>query len=317
MKLSFFFFFALGASPLASANEKYVGPSPFQIGDPTCVVQKEEDCKKLAQSAGRPFKKVNAAWGGAYRGCYKHPLNKGPEGVEYHWTPGGDANSNGVTLPPEKGAINYNYARVYCGENKGSKITYDFPKLKGELVHGLCVQGASPNGVRAFNDEKNLPYNYFPDFNTGTTLFGDKGWTPVNKELDADMCVGGIYAQPRQHRTPKSAKITLEAASLEGNSFTVCAFVESTDPKRNGGWDDKLEREGFTVSDKTIGWNGGRNQGTFYCKTMSDPNGPEPTQPPTQAPTLGEVGIVDYRFPDTTTGRLVHGLCVKGKVSKK
>lgn len=83
-------------------------------------------------------------------------------------------------------------------DNAYEKI-YSFPSTDTEeLVHGLCVLGASSAG--AFSDTNfDLEYKVVPDFGDGVRLWSDTDYI-VKGIQGEDMCEGGIYLEPSKHK---------------------------------------------------------------------------------------------------------------------
>lgn len=239
----------------------YTGPSPFQIGDPDCVMQQMSQCQALADELGRTFRQVNAAWYGAFRGCYQHPVNKGSDAIEFHWTPGGSDIANGVTLPPE-GTLDYNYARVYCGDTPPQieKLTYSFPATTtDQTIHGFCVKGAAPNGVSIYSDTT-LTYSYVPNYEEGATPL----WSNSQQIGGGGFCEEGAFMRPSLFSNDSlGMNVSVEALSLSSDSpVTLCFFIEDG-VDRNGGWENL---EGFTF---VSNYNNGLPEGAkIYCREM-------------------------------------------------
>jgi hypothetical protein len=268
----------------------YTGPSPFQIGNPVCVIQTPAECQALATKLGRKYKYVKPAWGGAFRGCYQHPLDRGQDAVEFHWTPGGSEERNGSTLPPSS-VLDYNYARVWCGETDPQieKLTYSFPPTTTDrTIHGICVKGAASNGVSVYSDKADLTYSYVPSYVEGRTPL----WSGSSAKGGGGFCEEGAFMRARMSYNDLGMTVSVEAMSLSSDSpVTLCFFIEDVDVRdgRTGGWENL---EGFTfVSNYKNGlWEGAK----IYCGEMKRSDA---TYPPTSSPTMSLTTISPTAVP--------------------
>jgi len=184
--------------------------------------------------------------------------------------------------------------------------TYTFPPTDtNQIVHGLCVLGASSAG--AFSDtDFDLKYRAVPDFQDGVKLWSDRDYV-ADGITGADMCEGGIYLEPSRHKDiDRYTDITIGANSIDGGYITMCVLL-STD-NRTGNWDKYFPSNRFTVSEEFV-FTSDRATGGMrsYCKTLPEPPTPAPSAPPTVSPPDGF-----YDFPPVATSQFVHGLCAMG-----
>lgn len=225
-------------------------------------------------------------------------------------------------------AIERNLARAGIVRGFGEGVfaeTLEFPEVQtNELVHGICVGGASH--VSAYSSDNNLYYTQHTNFTSGQVAWDDRNY--VLDGVENTVCAGGIYLQPTRHKTINRFTDIVVGANPTEDYLTICALVEYN-RGRDGGWAQQAAAAHLNMKlgpSSGISWvsTGQKIAMTLLCRELPERPSSVPSKIPSASPSLSAPpsttrapnpslpATVSLTLPATTTRQLVHGLCVKG-----
>lgn len=140
---------------------------------------------------------------------------------------------------------------------------FTFPALTGQLVHGICVTGAS--SAQAHSSSTDLTYTEVRPFVDGALAWDDRSY--VYTGIIYSPCAGGIFLRPTNVRANEGTVIDVSTIPNGSSDTKVCAIIGKTDP-RDGGWSSSLVEMGFVEFDSD-GFKWDLEEQRVFCKVLT------------------------------------------------